>query len=237
MNKKIEQLVAFLESDKDIKPSALKELLFELKFESSDFNEWADFQHPKGEGYGRKMVYSGDYFEVMVMSWLPNDFSSIHNHGYTQWGAVQVFGHASHNIFRFDENSKELTLARQESMQPGEIAMVNNALIHQMGNKTQDPYMSLHIYGTPQNMEDVTADSRIFEIEKNRVVETTGGAFFQLAEENVEFLSELYCKDEKTLKEFTATLLPKSIHFDQERKNSVNKWLCQTFKSQNIEQV
>ncbi|MBK8652429.1 MAG: hypothetical protein IPN20_00430 [Haliscomenobacter sp.] len=48
---------------------------------------WADFDHPDADSYGRKMAYKGPNFEIMVMSWKPGDFSSIHDHGHTQWGS------------------------------------------------------------------------------------------------------------------------------------------------------
>lgn len=220
---KLNKLVEFLKQKNDVKPVEIKAFLVDLKLEESDLMPWADFDHPKHEGYGRKLVHQESNFEVMVMSWQPNDFSGVHNHGYTQWGAVQVFGNASHYIYKLDSNN-DITLARKESFNKGDIAMVNNALIHQMGNQTVNPYLSLHIYGTIDPCEEITGDSKIYEIEKGRIVETTGGAFFQLDEAEVSHVSELTCKDESTIAEFGATLLPKSIHFSAEQKETIAIW-------------
>ncbi len=220
---KLNKLVDFLKQDKDVKPVDIKAFLIDLKLEESDLMPWADFDHPKHEGYGRKLVHQESNFEVMVMSWQPNDFSGVHNHGFTQWGAVQVFGNASHYIYKLDSNN-DISLARKESFFKGDIAMVNNALIHQMGNQTVDPYLSLHIYGTVDPCEEITGDSKIYEIEKGRIVETTGGAFFQLDESEVSLVSELTCTSESTIAEFGATILPKSIHFTADQKESIAKW-------------
>lgn len=220
---KLNKLVEFLKQDNEVKPVNIKAFLNDLQLEVSDLMPWADFDHPKHEGYGRKMVHQESNFEVMVMSWQPNDFSAVHNHGYTQWGAVQVFGNASHYIYKLDKNN-DISLARKESFSSGDIAMVNNALIHQMGNQTVEPYLSLHVYGTIDPCEEITGDSKIYEIEKHRIVETTGGAFFQLDEKEVNYVSDLTCKEEATLGEFAATLLPKSLHFNSEQKSNLSEW-------------
>ncbi len=220
---KLNTLVDFLKQKRDVKPVEIKAFLVDLKLDVSDLMPWADFDHPKHEGYGRKLVHQESNFEVMVMSWQPNDFSGVHNHGYTQWGAVQVFGNASHYIYKLDANN-DISLARKESFKSGDIAMVNNALIHQMGNQTVDPYLSLHVYGTIDPCEEITGDSKIYEIEKGRIVETTGGAFFQLDESEVSHVSELTCTSEATIAEFGATLLPKSIHFLATQKETIAKW-------------
>jgi hypothetical protein len=66
----------------------------------------------------------------MVMSWRPGDFSTIHDHGYTQWGAVQVFGPAEHATFRIDDD-KIATLARWR-MKNRDVIGVHHDLLHQM---------------------------------------------------------------------------------------------------------
>ena len=38
-----------------------------------DLRPWANFDHPAGDSYGRKLVAQGENFELMVMSWLPGD--------------------------------------------------------------------------------------------------------------------------------------------------------------------
>ncbi|MEM8909696.1 MAG: cysteine dioxygenase family protein, partial [Bacteroidota bacterium] len=139
--------------------------------------------HPVEDGYGRKMVHDAGHFEVMVMSWSPGDYSSIHNHGYTQWGVVQVFGHTHHFIFNLKEN--HLSFCKKEILTNKSVVKVNNALIHQMGNATSTPYMTLHVYGANDRSEAVTADAKNFELEFDRVAHTTGGAFFNLPETEI----------------------------------------------------
>jgi len=223
---KIEKLIEFLKNNKKtIKPVELKTFLEQVKIEENDLMPWADFEHPKHEGYGRKLVFEDSNFEVMVMSWVPNDFSAIHNHGFTQWGAVQVFGPASHYVFKKSELNIELV--EKQTLKTNQILMVTNGLIHQMGNQTVNPYLTLHIYGSKNDIDVVTADSLIYELEKNRVVKTTGGAFFQLSENEVEFVSEINCSNENTLLEFATTILPKVKAYKPFQKEEIFAWLSQ----------
>jgi len=224
MNSKISQLIDFLSSfNKGVNPKALKQFLIELKITADDLEFWADYQHPEQEGYGRKMVYEEENFEILVMSWLPNDFSAIHNHGYTQWGAVQVFGNTSHYVYKYHDN--HIKLIEKQTFKSNQIVLVTNEFIHQMGNQTSSPFFTLHIYGTNEPQEVITADSLIFEIENNRIVKTTGGAFFQLDENELEIFGDLECTDENTILEFATTILPKSKNFEQIKKQNIFNWL------------
>jgi len=144
-----------LESTERIDPAELCRILNESTITAEDLSDWADFNHPTSDSYGRRMVYKGKDFEVMVMSWCPGDFSTIHDHGYTQWGAVRIYGPAEHATFRFEDGRLE-TLARWQ-VEPGDVIGVGHGLIHQMGNPTHDTFfLSLHTYGTSEQVEDVT---------------------------------------------------------------------------------
>ena len=189
----IERLVNLLkeaiEQNGGLNPQLAKEIVQRADVQEEDLKPYADFDHPVEDCYGRQMIYDNGNFEVMTMSWQPGDYSSIHNHGYTQWGVVQVFGNVHHFSFHIKDN--ELRFSKREILPNGAIAKVNNALIHQMGNTTSEPYMTLHIYGCNDRNENVTADAKNYELEHNRVAHTTGGAFFNLPEGEIYDFEEL----------------------------------------------
>lgn len=166
-----------------LNPQQVKELVEQADVQEEDMKVYADFDHPIEDGYGRKLVYDGGKFEIMVMSWNPTDYSSIHNHGYTQWGVVQVFGNAHHFIYH--EKEGELHFSKKEILTKGTITKVNNATIHQMGNPSSGKYMTLHIYGCNDKDCNITADAKNYELEFDRVNHTTGGAFFNLPEDQI----------------------------------------------------
>jgi len=185
--KSLDNLVNILSNAIDlygkITPKLAKELVEKADVQVEDMMHYAAFDHPVEDCYGRQLVFENDHFEVMVMSWNPRDYSSIHNHGHTEWGVVQVFGQTHHMIYCVKNN--ELSFARKEILSKGAAIKVNNAFIHQMGNSTTEPYMTLHVYGSNHLEKSITADAKNFDLELDRIAHTSGGAFFNLPGENV----------------------------------------------------
>jgi predicted metal-dependent enzyme (double-stranded beta helix superfamily) len=179
----LKRLADLIEQGGEMTISKVADYVKEAAISIEDLVPYADFDHPREDGYGRQMAFEGKHYEIMVMSWNPGDFSAVHDHGYTTWGAVQVFGHVMHHTFTMNKDVFRLT--KKEILANGTIVKVNNPLIHQMGNVTSSPYFTLHVYGDNEFVGDVTADSRIFELETGLIKHTTGGAFFNLPDEKV----------------------------------------------------
>jgi len=177
------KLIETLESKKDFKPSEIVRIIKNAELNETDLTDWSDFDHDKKDGYGRKLIHAAENFEIMIMSWAPGDFSAIHNHGYTKWGAVQSFGELEHTSFQF-ENDRITTLLK-EHLDNGQVLSVNQGLIHQMGNSTDKNILSLHVYGTPENCQEVTADSQLFEIGKGEIQYTNAGVFYDLKNNSI----------------------------------------------------
>ena len=172
-----------VDSGEKVTASLIKDFVEQAQITQKDLEAYADFDHPIEDGYGRKMIYDAGKFEIMAMSWNPGDYSSIHNHGHTEWGVVQVFGHTHHMIYCLKNN--ELSFAKKEILPKGGAVKVNNAFIHQMGNSTTEPYLTLHVYGSNHLQKSITADAKNFDLELDRIAHTSGGAFFNLPSENV----------------------------------------------------
>lgn len=170
----------------EIKPSLAKNIVIEANVKIEDLMPWANFDHPPEDSYGRQLVFNDNFFEVMVMSWMPGDVSAIHDHGYTQWGAVQVFGAAEHAVF-IVQNDLLLTLSR-ETLKTETTMAVGNQLIHQMANTSGEKFLSLHVYGVNNrdfSGETVTADARIWNITEGIIQKTDSGVFFALPQDKI----------------------------------------------------
>lgn len=173
-----------LSAEKELLPNQMRRIILDAQVNQKDLMPWADFDHPATDGYGRKLVHHGGHFEIMVMSWVPGDYSAIHDHGYTQWGAVQVFGPAEHATFRVKEG-KISTLDRW-IFNPGDVVGVSHDLVHQMGNTTENTrFLSLHVYGQKEDIESITGDARIFDLENNTIQRVDGGVFFALPSKEI----------------------------------------------------
>ncbi len=179
----LQRIVEALRQRTSLRPMQLKRIVEQASVQAEDLAPWADFAHPIADSYGRKLVYRESRFEIMVMSWLPGDFSGLHDHGYTQYGAVQVFGEAEHAAFHVEEDTIR-TLARW-TLRPGEVISVSHSLVHQMGNPGREPFLSLHVYGTPEAHENITGEARVFDLERQVIQRVNGGVFFALPPEAV----------------------------------------------------
>lgn len=181
--KSIQQIIHQIESESQMTVGRIKKIVKEANVQAEDLLPWANFDHPSTDGYGRKVLYDGGFFDMMVMSWNPGDFSAIHDHGYSMWGAVQAFGPAEHAVFLVQDGDIR-TLSRN-IMRSGQIIGVGNQLVHQMGNSGDQPYLSLHIYGNHDRTEMVTADARLFDLNDDHIHRIDGGVFFALPEKQV----------------------------------------------------
>lgn len=188
LNRLVQMLSDTIETDGVLTPLKTKKIVLEADVQEVDMMHYADFDHPIEDCYGRKLVYDAGNFEVMVMSWNPGDYSSIHNHGYTEWGVVQVFGNTHHLLFRTKGDT--LCFAKKEILPNKAAIKVNNALIHQMGNATSSRYLTLHVYGSNSLDGNITADAKNFDLEFDRVAHTCGGAFFNLPDNAIHSVEE-----------------------------------------------
>ncbi len=191
------EILEKIETGGELTPKRAAEILSESSVTADSLTEFHGFDHPVEDCYGRKMIYAADNFELMLMSWNPGDFSAIHDHGYTQWGAVKLFGEAQHNIYTVKQN--EISFGRKEILTNGSTVGVNHSLIHQMGNPTSNRFVSLHLYGCQENRVVVTADTKIYELENRVIKHTTGGAFFNLPENEVYDYERCPIPDNETL--------------------------------------
>ena len=179
----IQDLIRSLEQETLLTPRLAQELLTRAGLKEEDLSPWADFEHSPADSYGRKLVFDGGSFEMMCMSWNPGDVSAIHDHGYTQWGAVQVFGPAEHAVFLVQDG--EVTTLSRAPVKPGTVLPVGHQLVHQMGNPSPTQFLTFHLYGCEGRNGGITADARIYDLCAGEVQRTDGGVFFSLPENRI----------------------------------------------------
>lgn len=179
----LQNLIFLLSQTKNLTSEQVYQSVQQAQIVQKELMPWSTFDHSATHSYGRQLVYDGGYFEIMVMSWVPGDVSAIHDHGATQWGAVQCFGQGSHWSYQLDE--QVLTTQEYKEFSPGQIVKVNHDLIHQMGNYSQDSFLTLHVYGVSNESPSITGNARIFDLFEQSIQYTDGGVFFCLPEEDI----------------------------------------------------
>jgi predicted metal-dependent enzyme (double-stranded beta helix superfamily) len=185
----VKNLVKALENLGQFTPESVREVVSECDVGFEDLKEWINYDYPVSDSYGRKMVHNGGFFEVMIMSWRPGDYSGIHDHGKAEFGAVKIFGDAEHVTFKL-ENQKLTTISR-EIVKSGTTLKVTPSLIHQMGNPGESHFFTLHVYGNVNLESGVTSEARIFDYSRNELLFVNGGIFYLLPESEIVYRKEL----------------------------------------------
>jgi cysteine dioxygenase len=177
----IDNIANLIESSQRIDNTFLIALLKGAKLKAEDFRKYRNFNHDPALSYGRKVVYEGRNFIIYIMSWAPGDFTAIHSHGYSEWGAVAFFSDTNHRLY--EANGNRITLAEKGIIPDGSIVPVKGDFVHAMGNLTATPYITLHIYGSSKPVSNANDSSLVYEIEKKQVRTTAGAAYINITED------------------------------------------------------
>jgi cysteine dioxygenase len=161
----------------------LKETVAGTGFTVNDFKQYAPFIHPPDQSYGRNLLYESDRLKIFLMCWAPGDFTAIHDHGETPWGCVYALGNFTHRVYHL--NKGLLKIKSYASFSKGQVACLKGDFIHMMGNKGNKNIMSLHIYGSDSQDELLAKRSRIYQIDKKKVITTNGPAYLNTNEESI----------------------------------------------------
>ncbi|HJL71725.1 MAG TPA: cysteine dioxygenase family protein [Candidatus Poseidoniia archaeon] len=212
-----------LESLGKFTPESVHEAVSECDVRAEDIERWVDYDYPVSDSYGRKMVHNGGFFEVMIMSWKPGDYSGIHDHGKAEFGAVKIFGVAEHAIFKLEK--QKLTTISREIIKSGTTLKVTPSLIHQMGNPGESNFFTLHVYGNVNLEGGITSEARIFDYSRNELLFVDGGIFYLLPENEIVHRKKLPEADRATRERdlIEASKRAKAIGNDPEYRRLMNE--------------
>ena len=203
---RLQELIEKLDKINEIDGFLLSDLLAGSEISAADLEPFATFDHSPSESYGRKLLYENGRFKILLMSWLPGDFTAIHNHGTSEWGSVRVFGSTSHRLYQFD--NQILRLIEADTYPNGHVTTVFGDLIHMMGNSGSKSFTSLHVYGSNSKNPATQENAKIYIPELKRVVETAGEAFLSLKRELILSESEFTGFDPDAMADYLKLVKP-----------------------------
>ena len=184
----------------------LKKLLHLANISVHDVIQYANFDHPIDQCYGRQWITHAGYYEIVVYSWNPGYYSSIHDFGQMDWGVCQAYGDV-HSI-NFGLTQKQLYFKRQEILKNTSIIELTNSMICQLGNPTSQPLLTLHVYGSDSVNFGITNQARHYELESNRVVcASANDAFFNLSDPSISAIKKGIRADDDVFVSYAKILL------------------------------
>ncbi|MFM0739837.1 cysteine dioxygenase family protein [Paraburkholderia xenovorans] len=102
------------------------------------------------ENYRRHLLAADphDRYAIAALVWLPQQASPVHAH-HTWCGYAVVQGTLSETIFEWNGEQHCACATRTQARKRGAVSYVRRGRggIHQLGNRSEQPAVSLHIYG------------------------------------------------------------------------------------------
>lgn len=203
---KLQELVTLLSYEDSLCGEVVEAILSKMHISAGDLKSYTDFGHPAEISYGRKTVYENSRFKILVISWIPGDYTAIHNHGSSDWGCILHFGKTIHRIYEFRDRWLSLSSARL--FDHGDVCVLDSSLIHLMGNAGIQGTVSLHIYGKHllPTLEDDLAT--VYQPERKILIKTQGEAYLQLDRNSVKGEQRFTSIDQDTLLDYLTLVKP-----------------------------
>lgn len=148
----LKQFLDFLD-DQDAKSFKTDSVDRFLRDHEISHEEFLPYTYFREETYGRNLVSKNEHYELLVLTWLPEQRTPIHDHAGQRCWMMLGLGALTFKNFQPLENGKgPLKVAG-----PTEIKDAGNAAvyiddgigIHSIANASRKPAISVHLYAGP----------------------------------------------------------------------------------------
>ncbi len=147
-NTSVRSFVEFLESQprSHLQNDEADRVFKALCFEPHAFDAYTYFCD---DHYARNLVARGLFFELIVVAWLPDQETSIHDHGGQRcWTWVQT-GELRSLVYRCEEGKAALSQGEEVLRSGGPSYIDDKVGWHALTNPGNKPAVSVHLYADP----------------------------------------------------------------------------------------
>ncbi len=128
-----------------------KALIAEIMEEhKGNIMRWSRLARFEVEAYCRTPVFKCSEFEIVVVGWMPGQFTPIHDHA-GSFGAVMVLKGECVEEYYFTNTLGKASLLEAATHRKGEISIVDQSTVHRVGNSLASKIrcITAHIYAPP----------------------------------------------------------------------------------------
>lgn len=138
-------------------PLELKKAIENLNVKREELTPY--LEDPEFKPYGRKLLFSNDDVEILVMNWANKNVCAPHDHGNSFGYVFVIEGDSTHTLYTLDQNDiPQEYLTRVERKNTKFFAPKH--MIHSMENKSDSSLITLHIYSPP------ITNMKVYDLEK-----------------------------------------------------------------------
>ncbi len=110
------------------------------------------FVHFRKDNYGRNLIAQNNSYELICLTWLPNQMTPIHDHcGQRCWMFIQS-GHLAFKTFKppLTDFSPLIAYGSGEVLTSPSSAYIDDGIgVHAISNLGDEPAVSIHLYAGP----------------------------------------------------------------------------------------
>lgn len=113
--------------------------------------ELKNFSHFRGDTYGRNLIAKNDFYELILLTWLPKQRTPIHDHGGQRcWMYIQEGELSFKNYAPLRESNELIPTSSAEMHHEGNSVYIDDGIgVHSICNNSIKPAASLHLYAGP----------------------------------------------------------------------------------------
>lgn len=140
-----------LQKAEDFKSDRMDKFFRDCTLNNEDFLPFIYFRE---ETYGRNLVYKTDFYELLVLTWLPQQRTPIHDHaGQRCWMTVSMGELAFKNFEPQGLDGCKCDLKAMGGVEVGKCGtntyIDDGIAVHSIANASRCPAVSVHLYAAP----------------------------------------------------------------------------------------
>lgn len=147
----LRDFISFLncQSKSDFRGESVDRFLTDYSIDHEELLQYVFFRE---ETYGRNRICKTDLYELLVLTWLPQQRTPIHDHaGQRCWMTVQLGSLTMKNYETPETKQCDLVaLGPCEVSEQGHTVYIDDGIgVHSIANASRKPAVSLHLYAGP----------------------------------------------------------------------------------------
>ncbi len=148
MARSLDELCRFL--DRIEERVDLSDLLIELSQLQLRFEDVAEYARFSERGYTRNLMFSGEWYHLLVLCWKNGQRSPIHDHAGSSCGIRVLRGTMTETRFEFAPNGHVKAVSSAD-YGPGTVQGSQDFDLHQISNlqANDQDLVTLHVYSPP----------------------------------------------------------------------------------------
>ncbi|MCH2267834.1 MAG: hypothetical protein DSY41_04565 [Candidatus Poseidoniales archaeon] len=107
-------------------------------------------------GYQRNVIKRSEFYELVVICWIPGQETPIHDHVGSDCAFLIVDGVSTETIYETNEEGLAHPI-NVKRYQPGDVCAAEEPDIHRVSNNTDSELVNLHIYSPPLDAYNIYA--------------------------------------------------------------------------------